>query len=1132
MLESQARHDSRDPNPGNDGAAALDPIEKKLQAELRAMFEVDTQEGLQTYLNLAPCLQSETWSRDINTLYRTIHTIKGGAVTVNADGILHVATALEDLLSDLRYLDPPPPLEDGQLGLMLQEAGELLAGILSNGASGVSERSVIRPILDRLEVLHSSIEQIYLPDFNEQTILHQEFAEHGFDLVVLDLEMALENLSEGSVVPPETMAIARETLDQLQQAGKDLQFESGWEDLLQWGQDLLAHSETPTWASQMGRLLKGLKTCAKQGGLADATFWEEISQPPQEQVPHSGENLSSEPALSWEIGESDPALWPQEAEQEDGSDGELGWLDGLDFGDSEVSEVPLEWGESFAAADEAAPTLEAIAPEQLAPEIESDHEAPESEADAGHESAAFLNALTAADESESPIDSSAQEQQQEVEDFPAVLNAFDNLEPVETEWSAGEDDFPAVLDAFDNLEPIETEWSAGEDDLTPVPDIFENVEAIVAPVEGEEQLPDFSQIVPVPSPSKPQPVAPESSTAQDKDKENIQVPVPLERLDRSAQYLVDALLSVRATKRSYKSLQNQLVQLIALAQEEVQHIARLRQIQDDYALLNDVDRSDRLTQEPTLERYRQGYGTINRLLETSLRLSEIGAEAEQSAQIVAESLQHLDGNIRQLQHTVEDSRLVPFRNLGFRVKAIVRDLTARYSKPARIEIQGEAIELDIGTARTLEPALLHLIRNAYDHGLETPQERIAAGKPDRGTISLSLRRRGNSYVLELGDDGRGIDVQGIQKRARTLGLPLTQTETAADLLAVISQPGFSSRTEANEVSGRGVGMDVVLDRIAYLGGRLSLETHPGRGTTFRLEFPVPHLLVPCVLVRAGDRVFAIAEEEIETTSWLGDLEVVPLERRDRAYSRTVKSGEAKEEPGFDLLEYWQPQGEIRPLDENGIGIYIRLPESGQGIWLLADELLEQSDLSIESLPAPLVAPVGLMGITLQADGSSIPVLEATALAQGVAIAPQVQPETASQEPGGRSIETTRTLTRTILVVDDAALMRRRIEFSLNAYGYTTHTCTDGLEAWNWLQANPQPALIVTDIEMPNMDGFTLIDRARAAGMTLPILVVSSRLSEEWSHEARRLGATDYLTKGFSTPELVNKISSLLKAVSA
>ena len=112
-------------------------------------------------------------------------------------------------------------------------------------------------------------------------------------------------------------------------------------------------------------------------------------------------------------------------------------------------------------------------------------------------------------------------------------------------------------------------------------------------------------------------------------------------------------------------------------------------------------------------------------------------------------------------------------------------------------------------------------------------------------------------------------------------------------------------------------------------------------------------------------------------------------------------------------------------------------------------------------------------------------------------------------------------------MDDAALMRRRIEASLSSYGYSTYTCADGLEAWNWLNANPHPMLLITDIEMPNMDGFTLIDRCRQSEMNFPIMVVSSRLAEEWGQEANRLGATDFLTKGFSTAELINRVSSLI-----
>ncbi|NJL36828.1 MAG: response regulator, partial [Leptolyngbyaceae cyanobacterium SM1_4_3] len=605
--------------------------------------------------------------------------------------------------------------------------------------------------------------------------------------------------------------------------------------------------------------------------------------------------------------------------------------------------------------------------------------------------------------------------------------------------------------------------------------------------------------------------------------DKVQIPVPLEKLDQSAQYLVETLLTARTARGFYQILQTQVSQLVALAQEGAQHIAHLRQIQDDYALLDNLRRN---AQGPIPESYRQGYTTINRLLETNLRLSELGRETERIVRQTAESLQNLDINLLKLQDTVEDSRLVPFQNLGFRAKAILRDLTTRYSKPAQLVIQGEQIELDVSTARSLEPALLHLIRNAYDHGLETTDQRLAHGKPEQGTISLSLQRRGNTFQLSLQDDGQGIDANAIQTRAEALGLPLIQCQTSAEMLSVICQPGFSSEAEVSELSGRGVGMDVVSAQIARLGGKLSLDTTPGAGTTFNLQFPVPHLLVPCLILQAGDRTFAIPIESIKTTALLDSLNITLLKETNSVYSRVVE-GETESTPALDLLEYWRPNTHARSLPDTAVCIHVRPQDASHGIWLIADELLEQADLLINPIPAPLVVPDGLMGVSLQTNGTLIPVLEATALLEQLLTAPAKLPESVEAPPSEPDIPEPEDTTPTILIVDDAALIRRRLEISLHAYGYSTHTCVDGLEAWNWLQKHTHPVLIITDIEMPNMDGFTLTDRCRQEKITTPILVISSRLSEEWFTEAKRLGATDYLTKGFSTLELMNKVKSLL-----
>lgn len=208
-------------------ASLQDLAEEQLQQELRSMFAVDTQAYLQTYINLVQRLQPNSWAADIQELYRCVHTIKGGAVTVGADGILHVSTALEDLLSALRYLQTAPPLADGNLAQMLSEAGELLTASLQVQAVGEVALLAVQPSIDRIVVLRQEIQQLYLPELNERTQLFQEFAEQGFDLVVLDLEMVLEQLPTQGKVPAATVKAAKQTLQQLLQIGKDLEFEPG-----------------------------------------------------------------------------------------------------------------------------------------------------------------------------------------------------------------------------------------------------------------------------------------------------------------------------------------------------------------------------------------------------------------------------------------------------------------------------------------------------------------------------------------------------------------------------------------------------------------------------------------------------------------------------------------------------------------------------------------------------------------------------------------------------------------------------------------------------------------------------------------------------------------------------------------
>ncbi|WP_310483274.1 response regulator [Chamaesiphon sp. VAR_48_metabat_403] len=1076
--------------------------EAQLQQELREMFLVDTQQQLETYFDTIQQLQPASWIADIQSIYRAIHTIKGGAVTVEANSMLYGAIALEDLLSDLRYLEISPPLDDGDLGKILLEAGELLASCLelsepaNYGDLEDGERTQLT--IQRLQTLHAQVKTRYLPDWNEMKQVHQEFAEQGFDLVVLDLEMELANIPDRGDIPPQIMSAAQAAIDQLTHIGTELELDRGWTLLLQRGQRLIDNPHGSLWRSIWLPYFQVLKTCIKNSGeISDAELDRLdaliITTAEASLVPAIELDILNDPILDLSIlfqrryanDLGDISIESTDTQQEELS----GLLDDF-FLDEEIAPV-------------AAITL---------PIAES----------------VMLDATPLAIESNQDLSGLLDDFFLDEEIAPVAAITLPISEPVMLDAT------PLAIEPNQDLSGLLDDFFINEDLEVDVPEIGPETsgsDTAIACFTESAELDEFDLIALIEDElfATAEPVAaivdPQIATNTAVEvKRGISIPVPLERLDRSAQQVVDTLLTARAVANVSNRLQSQLSQLSVLTQESSQFVTRLRQLQDNYALLRNLSDDRDSSNNVSIERYRQGYTTIVRLLENMLRMSELGQEIETTAYQNHSHLDDLDRSILRLKDGIETSRLVPFRNLTLRAKAILRDLTNRYGKPAELIAQNEQVELDAGIVQQLEPALLHLLRNAYDHGLETVAQRLAAGKPERGTIWVSLQRRGNRYRLEVEDDGKGIDARAIERIATSKGFPIAKISTPSELLAVLCQPGFSSSSTVSEVSGRGVGMDVVVAQMASIGGKLSLDTEIGRGTKFTIEVPAPQLLVPCVLFQVGDRTVAFPTEEVLETALLSSI-AATMSTDDVgvcAWTLTTNRGDVS---GFDLANYWQFA--TRSLPDTAVCIRTRQGTNGVEIWSIADDLLGQAELLINPLPSPLIAPAGLLGVSLQSDGRLISILDPIALTTKLAKGGE---RTTDYGQDTIAAERIKSSSPVILVVDDAALMRRRFEASLQTYGFITYTCNDGLEALNWLQTNPQPDLMITDVEMPNMDGFTLIDRIRQTNTEMPILVVSSRSSAEWSKEARRLGANDYLNKGFSTPEMLQKVNSLLGLV--
>ena len=904
--------------------------DEQLQQELRGLFAVDTQNYLQKYSEIAQSLSAPSWRSQIQELYRCVHTIKGGAVTIGAEAVLRVATALEDVLADLRYLELAPPLANNHLSQALIEAGELLTGSLEPGQHAEGQE----PILKHIQFLHQDIRERYLPQWNEISQLHQEFAEEGLDLVVLELEIALERLPAAGMVSDSTVQIAQQILAQLTAIGEELKLALGWAELLQRAQLLLEHRDNATWRSHWTLLFQALKTCAKQSGKPVPFEFPPFSSANVQSATVPSPPLATNGSNGWAIEPSDAVgndahtrstLDESEAlldyleptDPLDSLDDSLGdslgtFLDGLnpvevsaatdiDWLTDRTSAMDslADWSDLDPHLDESRFVDDRQPPELIPDSSNQTEQALAAELDQDWLMGTFLDVLH-------PIEAALPQ----VVDFLDDSFSLDDAAPV-----ADRDHPPGESNLLDDYWELEATPESSPSIASPLDaELVQDWLSVEEPIalNGFARLPssvlESGEGVNGSQSLYPASVANETiSPKPDRAIEalaKVQIPVPLETLDQSSQHLVETLLTLRTTQGFYQALQSQITQIVTLAQEGTQYIAHLRQIQDDYTLLEELSHSAQATTGPTPERYRQGYTVINRLLETSLRLSEIGAETGKTTQQIETYLQSVDRNVLKLQSTIEESRLVPFQNLSFRAKAILRDLTTRYNKPARLLVQGEKTELDVTIARSLEPALLHLIRNAYDHGLESPHERIANGKPEQGTITLSLQRQGNRFQFEIQDDGRGMDATAIQTRAEALHLPLCNAQTPTDLLAVICQPGFSAQNQVSEISGRGVGMDVVAAQVARLGGRLSLSTVPGSGTTFQIQFPVPRLLVPCVLLQAGDQTVAIPEDDIRTITLWSDLDASPVEDASRTYAWTIHTA-AESLPALDLLKYWR-----------------------------------------------------------------------------------------------------------------------------------------------------------------------------------------------------------------------------------
>lgn len=468
---------------------------------------------------------------------------------------------------------------------------------------------------------------------------------------------------------------------------------------------------------------------------------------------------------------------------------------------------------------------------------------------------------------------------------------------------------------------------------------------------------------------------------------------------------------------------------------------------------------------------------------------------------------------RDLQRTILRTRTVPFGQISQRLQRIVRQTAKQVFKQVELDIVGEDIPVDAELLERIVEPLAHLLRNAIDHGIEAPEARIAAGKPDTGRIVLRVGLQGDAATIELQDDGRGLDLDAI--RARGIAAGLIDADQPADerlLTRLILLPGFSTRSSASDVSGRGIGMDVVNQRIAALRGTLALSSDAGRGTRVSMRLPVTQTLANVIVARGQRQVSAVVAASVERVVSFAAGEC----RYDDGRLTVALDGTAV--PALPIEAFYGDSADISMWLGGGIGLAVRDPDGRPSV-VLVRSIDEVRSVVVKPMSAYLPPVPAVRGITQLGDGGLAPVIDLDVLLQSS--------HDRRFDTARLSVTATAPATR-VVVADDSLSVRRALEQLMQDAGFEVATARDGFEALAAIQAKPTHALLV-DLEMPRMNGLEVARNLRnqAATRDLPVVMITSRATDKHQAMAEQAGVTRLLGKPFSEDSLVALVRGLI-----
>jgi len=468
----------------------------------------------------------------------------------------------------------------------------------------------------------------------------------------------------------------------------------------------------------------------------------------------------------------------------------------------------------------------------------------------------------------------------------------------------------------------------------------------------------------------------------------------------------------------------------------------------------------------------------------------------------------------ELQDGLMRTRMVPFQRHVPRLTRLVRQTAAEVGKRAELAVEGASGELDRQVLDKMLPPFEHMMRNAVIHGIEKSNARQKKGKPATGRITIRLHREGAEMVIDVSDDGAGLDVKAIRRKAYERGLLKAESKaTDEEIMQLILTPGFSTAKKVTQAAGRGVGMDVVANEVKKLGGSLQISSVIGQGTNFTVRLPFTLAITQALIVRTGEEVYALPLPTVEGVARVARTELESLLSQSEP---TYEYGEQTYR--FRHLGLYLG-GQPAKLSEDDAYVPIILVRAGDySAALLVDQMLTSREIVVKSVGPQLAAVRGISGATILGDGSIVLILDINALVRTGA--PIVELKSPSPAADVRPLA---------MVVDDSITVRRVMERFLQRSGMRVVTAKDGLDAISALSEN-KPDIILLDIEMPRMDGYEFATHVRNDERVsdVPIIMITSRVGDKHRARAIEIGVNDYLGKPYQDSQLLDAIRRLLE----